>query len=430
MAEEGEIEIKTEEVNELLTAVPKWIIRWGISIMFLITLLILTLSFFIRYPDTLTAKTTITTLNPPVTLVSRTSGKIFALKVKNNQAVFRNDVLLVIENASNYQDVLKMQTLIDTFQLNLKHHNGLQEFIAFDSLQLGSITNSFLQFLRSYNDYKLFIETKPQEKEIEIINSELATYAALNLKYQAQENLTKEEFELIEKDFNRYRTLFQNSAISAKEFEDKNRDYLNAKKTYENIKIANLNNSITVNNLEKNKLQLKILSIQEGEKYTQELNRAIQTLKSEIENWKQTYLLISPIEGTVSLFNYWTENQTVKQGEEIVGIIPSQKQEMIAKLILPVQNTGKLKLGQHVNIKLNNYAYEEYGMLEGYIKNISMMPQNGNYAIEVSIPNKLITSYNKQLAYKEEMEGAADIITEDLSIFDRVFYQFRKLMKN
>ena len=81
--EERGFEIKTEEVNELLTAVPKWIVRWGITMIFIIMVSALALSYFIRYPDTLTAKTIITTTNPPVTLISKTNGKITELKVKN-----------------------------------------------------------------------------------------------------------------------------------------------------------------------------------------------------------------------------------------------------------------------------------------------------------------------------------------------------------
>src|ERR1017187_7548222 len=112
MSEEKEIEIKTDEVNELLTAVPKWIVRWGVSVIFLIMILVLTLSFFIKYPDTLSAKTFITTTNPPVTLIAKTNGKITELKVKNNQAVKKGDILLVVENSANYKDVNSVILLI------------------------------------------------------------------------------------------------------------------------------------------------------------------------------------------------------------------------------------------------------------------------------------------------------------------------------
>lgn len=429
MSEEQDIEIKTDEVNELLTAVPKWIIRWGVSIIFGIMLLVIVFSFFIKYPETLPASVTITTTNPPITLVAKASGKIILLPVKNNQAVNKGDVMMVLENPGNYKHVLSVSTLLDTFQTNLKLKKNIPEMVAFDSLKLGEISTPFLQFLKSYNAYKLFIETNPQQKEIEIINNELGTYSILLTKYQLQENLSKQEFALAEKDFTRFSSLFQNGSISSKEFEDKNKDYINAKKNYENIKINNLNNKITINNLEKNKLQLQLLAVQESEKYQQELFESIQRLKLQIETWEQTYLIIAPFDGVVSLFNYWNVNQAIKQGDEVISIVPSQKQEVIGKLILPIQNSGKLKIGQTVNIRLNNYPYQEYGMLKGLVRNISSIPQKQNYSIEVELPHQLKTSYKKKLEYKEEMQGTAEIVTEELSLFNRIFYQFRKLMK-
>jgi multidrug resistance efflux pump len=432
MAEEKEIELKTEDVNELLTSVPKWIIRWGVTMIFSIMVATLALSYFIKYPDTLTAKATITTINPPVTIVSKTNGKIIKLKVKNNQSVKRDDVLLVIESASNYNSILTIDSILKKFNkddsLNYNKLNTLS-LLGKDGEGLGDITPTFIAFLKSYNDYKLQKELNPQIREIEIINNELSEYQTLQGKYQNQENIFKEEFSLVEKDFNRFTTLFSSQSISAKEYEDKKREFLSAKRNYESIKITNINNKLAINNLEKNKLQLQIQAYQEIERFEKALGQSVQSLQSEIETWAQTYLLKAPIEGKVSLFNYWAINQNIKQGDEVLSIVPSVKQEIIAKLLLPAQNSSKLKIGQTVNVKLDNYQFQEFGMLKGRVKNVSLVPQKETYAIEVSLPNNLITSYNKQLVYKEEMHGTADIITEELSVFDRVFYQFRKILK-
>lgn len=432
MSEEKEIELKTEEVNELLTAVPSWIVRWGITAIFIIMVLTLSMSLIIKYPDTLSATTTITTINPPVTLIAKTSGKITEIFIANDQTVKAGNVLLVIESNVNYNKIL----IVDSTLSDLDKYSSLNYSTLItlspsgrDGEGLGELTPAFISFLKSYNDYKLQLEINPQQKEIVIIDKQLSEYQTLQDKYQNQENTYKEELALIEKDFNRSNTLFQNSVISAKEFEDKKREYLSAKRNYENTKITNINNKLTINNIEKNKLQLQMQSYQDKEKYEQAFNQSMQTLKSQIETWKQTYLLKAPIDGKVSLFNFWTKNQNLKQGDEVMSIVPLEKQEMIAKLFLPVHNSGKLKAGQTVNIKLNNYLFQEYGMLKGFVKNISVMPKNENYAIEVSLPHQLITTYNKKLEYKQEMQGTADIITEELSVFDRVFYQFRKIIK-
>jgi multidrug resistance efflux pump len=431
MAEEtkDEIRLKTEEVNELLAAVPKWIIRWGTTLVFMIMIAGISISYFIHYPDTLTGKTIVTTLNPPVTLVAKVNGKIALLSVKDQEPVKQNEVLMVVESSADYKQVLKISTLLDTFQSNLKLKRTLPEIISIEPVQLGELTTPFLQFLKSYNDYKLFSDLNPQEKEIAIINKELETYKELFEKYSVQEALSKQEFELVEKDFNRYILLFQNNTIAAKEFEDKNREYLTSKKAFENTKINNLNAKITLNNLEKNKLQLQMQEYQDMDKYDQNLSQSAQSLQSAIESWEKLYLVRSPVNGTVSLFSFWNINQNIHSGDDILSVIPNEKEEMIAKLELPVQNSGKLKTGQKVNIRLDNYPYEEFGVLKGFVKKISVVTKNNNYSVEVSLPDKLTTSYHTMLDYKEEMQGSAEIITEELSVLDRIFYQFRKLMK-
>jgi len=427
--EETDIQLKTEEVNDLLTAVPVWIMRWGITIIFGVMVAVLVVSSFLKYPDKLVARTVVTTLNPPARLLSRSNGKVSSLLVKNDETVPVNAVLMVIENTANFRHVLAAASLLDSFQLDIKLKKHLPLVLSFDTLQMGDLTPGFLSFLKSYNDYKLFQDVNPQVKEIDIINKELDTYKQLFVKYQSQEDNYQQEFELAEKDYSRYTTLFQSGAISAKEYEDKNREYLTAKRNYENVKITNLNNKITLNNLEKNKLQLQMQEYQEREKYLLGLTQAIQTLKSAIDNWEQTYLITAPVAGKVSLFNYWTINQNIRQGDEVLSIVPMEKQEIIAKLVVPVQNSGKLKVGQRANVKLNNYPYQEFGVLNGTVKSISLTPKDNNYSVEVSLPNKLRTSYRKDLEYKEEMEGTAEIITQELTVLDRVFYQFRKITK-
>src|ERR1700752_2055464 len=163
MADEKEIEIKTDEVNELLTALPKWIFRWGATIVFIIMLSAVGLSYFIKYPDTLSAKTIITTRNPPVTLFANANGKIVELKIKNNQVVKKGDVLLVIENTANYYDIQKIVLLIDTLQQ--KQKTGPLRKISYNLFQTGDLTPAYISFLKSYNEYLLQLEINPQEKE-------------------------------------------------------------------------------------------------------------------------------------------------------------------------------------------------------------------------------------------------------------------------
>ena len=84
------------------------------------------------------------------------------------------------------------------------------------------------------------------------------------------------------------------------------------------------------------------------------IKTSVSQLLVEIEQWEQTYVFISPIDGRVAFTNYWTTNQNVTVGENIFTIIPCNSQEMIGKAKMPVARSGKVVLGQRVNIHFTN----------------------------------------------------------------------------
>ena len=64
-------EILSGEVQEIMGNPPRWIIRWGISLIFTLFLIFLAGSYVFQYPDIITAPVVITTENPPVAVVAK-----------------------------------------------------------------------------------------------------------------------------------------------------------------------------------------------------------------------------------------------------------------------------------------------------------------------------------------------------------------------
>lgn len=105
---------------------------------------------------------------------------------------------------------------------------------------------------------------------------------------------------------------------------------------------------------------------------------------------------------------------------------PSKNSDYVAKLKTPARNSGKIKIGQRVTVQLKNYPETEFGVLEGKVAHISALPtKEGFYLIDVSLPENLISSYGKEIVFKQEMSGTANIITEDLRLIERFFYQLK-----
>jgi HlyD family secretion protein len=156
-------------------------------------------------------------------------------------------------------------------------------------------------------------------------------------------------------------------------------------------------------------------------------------LQTQLAQWEQNYLLISPIDGFCTMTKYWQHNQNIIAGEVLATVVPQHKTKIIGKIELPPRGAGKVKEGQFVNVKFDNYPYMEYGMMKVQIAHISLVPINKdnqkNFVLEVVFPDSLVTNYGKTLEFSQEMTGSAEIITEDLRLLDRFLNPIKSLIK-
>ena len=159
----------------------------------------------------------------------------------------------------------------------------------------------------------------------------------------------------------------------------------------------------------------------------QNLRQASLNLEAQLSAWAAAYLLTSPIEGKVSFFKYWTQNQFVKSGTELMLITP-QTRKVFGYVYLSSAGFGKIKVGQTARIRLDGFPYEEFGSVKGVVAAKSDAAREGNYLVKIDLPDGLQTNYEKELHFTQDMQGEVYIITEDLRLIERFFYRFRHLV--
>ncbi len=94
-----------------------------------------------------------------------------------------------------------------------------------------------------------------------------------------------------------------------------------------------------------------------------------------------------------------------------------------AKIIVPAQNSGKIKNNQIVNIKFDNYPYMEYGMVKLQISNLQLKASKDNkgyYEFYLSLPYPITTNYKKTLNYIPQMRGSAEIIIQNKKLLHKL----------
>ncbi len=421
------IELRSEEVQEILTKAPHWMIRWGNVLFLALILMLLLISWFVKYPDIIPSEATITTQIPPQKEYAQITGNIDAILVQDNQAVQRNEPLAILENTANYKDVYKLKSVIDTITVNSQSFS-----FPIDSLPilfLGDIESQFSLFENSYIQYKLNKELQPFSNEALANRYSISELNRRLQSLKSQRDINRTELEFTQKDLNRQKSLFEKGVVSAQDYENKQLQYAQAERNYKNFEtsISQIREAISTARMTSKGTEIN--RVKEEMTLLKGVIQSSNQLKKAIKDWERLYVLKSNINGNVSFLNYWNVNQTVNQGDLVFTIIPSENTSFVAKLKTPSQNSGKIKVGQKVNIKLENYPDTEFGVLDGTVKNISLIPDSeGLYYVDVELPEKLITSYNKEIDFKQEMRGTAEIITEDLRLIERFFYQFKEIV--
>lgn len=421
-----DLQLRSEEVQDILTKVPHWMIRWGTVLIFGILLMLFALSWFLKYPDVVTAEIVITTNIPPEKLTARTSGKIEVILAADRSKVRSKTPLAIIENSANYKDVF----LLKSFMVNTYFQKNFP-FEKFKNAQLGDVESAFELYHKDYIAEKLNSDLKPFQLAGTAQKSEnIQLKERLRILLQ-QKEINKQELSLQKNELNRYTILHGKGVVSDQEFEAKKLDYLQSEKNYKNLlsSLSQLKSSLIAN--KRAVRENEIGGIKETVNLGRNAAQSFYQLKKAIKEWELTYVLMASIEGEVSFSQVWAENQIVTAGENVFSIVPKTEGGYVGKVKAPAQNSGKINEGQQVNIRLTNYPDREFGVLKGVIKNIALVPdKEGNISMDVSLPDNLKTNYKKEIPFQQEMKGSAEIITEDLRLLERILYPIRSVFKS
>lgn len=426
-----EIELRSEEVQEIMNQIPSWIIRWGITVLFIVVVLLLVGSYFFKYPDVLNAEITITTAEPPVNIVARSSGKLDTIFVTNQQHVVENTPLAAIQNPAKTEDVLYLLKSLQNWkesEYSLSNAEALFENI---SLNLGAVQSAYATFLSSFKEYKNYIALNYFTKKIAVQKEQLTKQREYYHKVFQQQQLVDGKQSLAKASFERDSLLYSKGVIAKEEYEKSKSSLLQDKQSHLSFNASLKQTELQLIQGKENLLDLQQRAMEAEQKYTLTLQNSRENLIAQLETWVQQYLLIAPVKGVINQMGVWSSNQNVKVGEIIFTVTPIKNTAPKGKALLPVQGAGKVKIGQRVNVRVNNFPDQEFGYLEGRVASISRIPTSeGFYVLSIDFPKGLETNYHKELPQTGEMKGIAEIITEDLRLIERFFMPIKKIFKS
>lgn len=435
---------RSEEVDEILSEMPSWTLRWGLTVIFCIVSTILVLSYFVKYPDVIKGKINITSNTPPVPLVARTSGNI-VLTVADKSTVQENEVLGYLKSATKYEDILKLKqklNFIKNSEASKLNSDSLNKFT--DDLQLGELQVPYNNFLLKIKEISsLDIRGQNTNLRKTSINQQIAEYIQISERLKRQVQQLENEYNLQKKNFdNRYKALHRAGSISTEQLEQKQDEVFQKLKAVEAAKSSFDENQNRIITLQSQKVEVDFEQKDRQLNSNNLLLDAYTNLLNQLNIWEQRYLLKASIAGKVNYLSFIKQNSYINENQEIANIIPltgninnALSSTYVGELFLESSGSGKIAEGQDVNIVLDNFSKKEFGILKGKVASIADVSSTitsttgagsqSVYKVYVNLPNGLTTSAKKKLSFRYGMQGNAEVITKNISILGRIFDTIR-----
>lgn len=423
--ENEEIELRCEEVQEILTRPPHALIRWGITVFFVVLALFFIGGCFFKYPDVITAKITITTEHPPVWIVARGSGKIKEVYRQDRDSIRAETIIAVLENPAKTDDVLLLKRELASFYPT---DSSICSRRFPERLALGSIQNAYASFLKCLTDYRNFLSLNLYEQKMEATRKELREYRNYISHLNRQAELDKEQVEIASHAHRREKLLFDKGLTAQSEYEEARQTFLSRQQGREQLMTSLSSAKIQEAQLQQSIIETEMERSREANNLNTALKAACNELQVSINDWEMSYLLVSPASGILSYNHFWQKNQNVSTGDKVFSVVARETGDIIGKIKLPAGGSGKVSPGQRVNISITGYPYMEFGFLTGRVTSVSLLADDeSTYTVTVSLPQDLRTSYGKTLDFKGELAGTAEVMTDERSVTVRLLSPLRYL---
>lgn len=414
--------IQGNEVEDIISSRPPAWVRLGTVYLFIVLFFVLLLSWVIKSPDIVSARGVLTSINAPKEIITKSGGRLQKLFVKENQLVNENQVIGYIENTSNFQEVI----LLDSITNNLYKKIVKENIISSETIQLpyfenlGELQPSFQAFNSALVQFESYLEKGFFRNKRKMLLKDVDYLRLLHNELLTQRTLLSKDLSLTDSTFRAQEILKGQKVISEMDYRNEK-----SKLIAKQLSLPQVNSSIVSNESMQHEKAKEIAELENQISLQKDIFlQALNTIRSQISDWKKKYALIAPAGGKVSFNTFIQESQEMRINQSVCFVVPSNTMAYVESVV-PQYSFGKIKVGQNVLMRFDAYPYKEFGSVEGKVEFISAVPADSGYLTKIIVPKGLVTTSGKELKYISKLTLQADIITQKRSLLERLFDNLR-----
>ena len=410
---------RNEQVRDILDRMPTSFTAWVVGVVVILVIALLLIGYFVKWPDVVLGQVRISAKQQPVTMVAQSRGKLQLLGVSPQQPVQAGTYLAVLENPASTEQVQQLEKELTAFTVGSAQQFA-QSFSLLQRPLLGDIEPYYFNFYNRLQEYVEYLANDPIQLRLNALQSLVQNNEQL-LGQRRQIRATRlQKLAVAQKQLEVDSALYAKDAILQPQFQRAQVAYYNNVEQLQGIESEILSTQSRIAELQAEVLQIQNDKRQQERQLTTRLQEAYRDLLVQIANWERAYVFEAPQDGQVEFLQFWGQNQFVNANEAVFSIVPAEN-NVTGQLYMPAAGAGKVEVGQKVNIKLDNYPHDEYGIVEGQVKIISLVTNQDIYLIDVELPNGLTTSFDQELGFNYGMKGIAEIVTQDKRLIQRLY---------
>ncbi|MDE1192552.1 MAG: hypothetical protein PW786_10485 [Arachidicoccus sp.] len=199
----GNFQNRSDSAQEIISRKPDFVEKWALFIFLGVLLALLAGTWFIRYPDIVQTRATLSAYNGPKEIMPLQTGRLIRLFVQNGHPVKQDDMIGWIESTANPEEALKLSKQLDssTHLLALGKVDKIAALFNEHFQNLGSLQSSYQTYstaLQQFNDY---LVNGFYARQKNMILNDMSAINQMNSSLKQQKQLTEQDNELSQQTY-------------------------------------------------------------------------------------------------------------------------------------------------------------------------------------------------------------------------------------
>ena len=350
------------------------------------------------------------------------TGKVAEVLVKEGETVTEGQVLMLLDGELAQHDIERLEQDLTAAQTELTQTRSL--------LTQAKLQEQVQTAMAHWGTQAQVVESTQGQTNIDTTESLIeqlnADAAAQQIRLErlaplvAEGAIAREQLFQVEQSLrDRQRTITEQKGTLKRSFGEVDRLSATLAQKREEEKKTNVTSQQQIQQLE--------IQISQSQAKIAQVKALLETARTKLKQRS----ISAPVAGTISTLKVRHHGEVVQPGQPIAEIAPKH-QPLILSTLLPNQEAGFVKVGMSVQVKLDAYPYQDYGIIPGKVVAISPDTQTDAqmgqvYRVEVQLERNHITKDSQQILFKTGQTATAEIVTRQRRIADLLLDPIKQL---